>query len=85
MKKLYGFMGALAPLIPAGIKEAIRSRVPLKQYDYSRQQQANPLQAMESESYPQSRYRFAIMKDVFQDHQYFVAACVRLPFTHSRA
>jgi hypothetical protein len=75
MNTTYELIHALAPFIPECLKEAIRSRVQLREYDFFMQKKANPFRGMTEETYPECRYRFGIIEDVYQNHQYYVAAC----------
>jgi len=79
---LHRIMEMLAPLVPAGIKEGIRSHVSIRQYDAARQRRSNPFLGMNAGNYRESRYRFAILEDLFQDHQYFVAACREMQISY---
>lgn len=75
MKTVHKVMKTVAPLLPGGLKEAIRSKVPMREYDYARQREAAPDADVTEMTVPGCRYRFAIVADLYQDHQYFVAAC----------
>ena len=75
MKVIHKLMRTLAPVLPEGFKETIRGVVPMKAYDYARQCEAAPDAGPVQMNAPGSRYRFAIVHDLYQDHQYFVAAC----------
>ncbi len=68
-------MHELAPFVPRVLKQTLRSRISLKQYDCALQKEANPYHELGDSAYPGSRYRFGIIEEPNQDHQYFIAAC----------
>jgi hypothetical protein len=75
VKTVHKVMRTVAPLLPPGLKETIRGAVPMKDYDYARQREAAPDAGPPQCTVAGSRYRFGIVDDLYQDHQYFVAAC----------
>ncbi len=75
MKTVHKVMRTLAPLLPTSLKETIRGVVPMKAYDYARQREVVLDQGPPQMTVPGSRYRFGIVDDLYQDHQYFMAAC----------
>ncbi len=75
MKRMHRVMKRVAPLIPEGVKEAIRDRVPMKAYDFERQRESAPVAEETRYDAPGSRYRFGIVEDAYRDHQYYISAC----------
>lgn len=76
-------MRNLAPFLPESVKEGIRGIVPLKDYDYARQRESALSLGSPEMVVPGSRYRFGIVADLYQDHQYYVAACREMGFSYT--
>jgi len=75
MKASHRVMRSLAPVIPKGLKDAVRARLSLQDYDYAQEREANPYRDMLTASFDGSPYKLAIIEDMTQDHQHYVAAC----------
>lgn len=75
MKTFHKLIQAISPFIPARLREIVRSRMSLQEYDRVQRRADNPYINFSETTYPDSRWRFGIVEEVNQYHQHYIAAC----------
>jgi hypothetical protein len=82
MKIGHELIKTLAPFLPAELKEIIRSRISLIDYDIARQRQSNLFLNQNEMVFPNCAIRVGIVEEATQEHQHYVAACVEMSVSY---
>ena len=75
MKLSYKFINRFSRFIPPAFRAFIRSKISLKEFDFTRCVETNPYRNMPKEDYEGSEFCLGIIEEVTQYHKYFIAAC----------
>ena len=75
MKNKYRIYERMTPFVPRMLRNAVRSVVPLADYDLARRRSRNPYLDMPEATFAGSPVRLGILADAAQYHKYYVAAC----------
>ena len=75
MKTKYRIYERLTPFVPRILRNAIRSVVPLSDYDLARRQARNPYLDKPAATFAGSPVRLGILLEAAQYHKHYVAAC----------
>lgn len=82
MRESHHFLDLVKKVIPAKVRQFIRARVSLKDFDIARRVAANPHKDHLAEDYPDSEFCLGILEEVMQYHKHYIAACRELKISY---